>query len=285
MIKFEYTHPNDTDYEGLIKVSVDTSDMLPLRETQFPLQLMHKSLSGEVTWNAELQPGWWSAYSMLTYTTLEVIDAEGNEIMNWKWDPFLHGDFAHQAFEIWARNNRGANGVAIGTHNGMTGEWVGPLNKGLIKGTLIEASDRQFYELRKFYGKKPWIECRQELVTPAGGYIDFYEGGEGWTNSVVKESTSKYVDPSAITSTVRLSISVNGLLSQVAERGKIEWIHLDVEGLDEELIRSINPEFLPSVLIYEHENTTEEVNDSLFEYLRSLRYAVTKSGRNVFCQK
>ena len=55
----------------------------------------------------------------------------------------------HQYFEIWALNNRGSNGIAIGTHNGMTGEWVGPVNKGLLKSTLVEASDTQFQRFIK----------------------------------------------------------------------------------------------------------------------------------------
>jgi hypothetical protein len=33
----------------------------------------------------------------------------------------------------------------------MTGEWVGPVNKGLLKSTLVEASDIQFKDLLKYY--------------------------------------------------------------------------------------------------------------------------------------
>ena len=278
MIHFNYTQPNDIDYEGHIQVVVGEVD-----SSLLPLRVLHKSLSGEVLWSADLHSGYWSAYSMLTYTSMEIFTATGQLLAKWKWNPFLHGDYAHQQFELWAMKHVGANGIAIGTHNGMTGEWVGPLDRGTIRGTLVEASQMQYAELCKFYGKKSWIKCRKDLVTPHGGEVEFHEGGEGWTNSVSVDSISKYVGE--FTTTKRSSISINDLLREVAVEGKIEWIHLDVEGLDEKLIRSILPEYMPSVLIYEHENTDEESNGMLETYLQNQGYTVTKSGRNVFCHK
>jgi hypothetical protein len=175
MIQFTYEHPKNNDYEGVLTVHVHETASQYYSKEQFPLRLMHKTLMGEIPWHSDLQPGWWSQYTMLTYTTLEVIDNLGNKLIDWKWDPFTHGDIAHQMFEIWSMNNRGSNGIAIGTHNGMTGEWVGPINKGLIKGTLVEASELQFNDLYKFYNNKTWVKCRKELVTTDGSDVIFYE--------------------------------------------------------------------------------------------------------------
>jgi hypothetical protein len=184
-------------------------------------------------------------------------------------------------FEIWSMNNRGSNGIAIGTHNGMTGEWVGPINKGLIKGTLVEASDPQYKDLHKYYNNKTWVKCRKELVTTDGSDVIFYEGGGGWTNSIVKESIENYVDSSLIRQTNRTSISINTLIEEVSVDGPVKWLHLDVEGLDDKLILSIKEELLPELLVYENENIGDESNDMVRTYLESKGYVVHNSNRNV----
>jgi hypothetical protein len=281
MIEFVYEHPKNTDYEGVIFVHVHQNASQYYTKEQFPLRLMHKTLMGEIPWHVDLYPGCWSKYTMLTYTTLEVIDNLGNKLIDWTWDPFTHGDIAHQMFEIWSMNNRGANGVAIGTHNGMTGEWVGPINKGLIKGTLVEASGLQFNDLYKYYKNKTWIKCRKELITPDGSDVIFYEGGGGWTNSIVKESIENYINPSEIISTPRSSVSINNLIEEVSLDGPVRWIHLDVEGLDDKLILSIREELLPEILVYENENIGEKSNDEIRTYLESKGYSVWDSNRNV----
>jgi hypothetical protein len=109
---------------------------------------------GEVAWSSDLYPGHFSQYLMNTYTNVDIIDSLGNKLFEWVWNPFIHGDFAHQYFEIWSLNNLGSNGIAIGTHNGMTGEWVGPVIKGRLKTTLVEASEPQFKDLLKYYNGK-----------------------------------------------------------------------------------------------------------------------------------
>jgi hypothetical protein len=281
MIQFTYEHPKNNDYEGVLTVHVHETASQYYSKEQFPLRLMHKTLMGEIPWHSDLQPGWWSQYTMLTYTTLEVIDNLGNKLIDWKWDPFTHGDIAHQMFEIWSMNNRGSNGIAIGTHNGMTGEWVGPINKGLIKGTLVEASDPQYKDLHKYYNNKTWVKCRQELITTDGSDVIFYEGGGGWTNSIVKESIENYVDSSLIRQTNRTSISINSLIEEVSIDGPVKWLHLDVEGLDDKLILSIKEELLPELLVYENENIGDESNDMVRTYLESKGYIVHNSNRNV----
>lgn len=285
MIYFEYTHPEGNDYEGKIKVTVDHRASEYYKPEQFPLRLVHKTLMGEIPWNVDLYPGCYSIYTMLTYTSLEVIDALGNKLIQWDWDPFVHGDYAHQLFEIWSINNRGSNGIAIGTHNGMTGEWVGPINKGRIKGTLVEASTPQFNDLYKFYNNKTWVKCVKDLITTDGSDVTFYEGGGGWTNSIVKESIETYVPSDQITSQLRSSTQINNLIRNVSQDGPVRWLHLDVEGLDDKLILAIEEDLLPEILVYENENIGDESNNMVRNYLESKNYKVVNSNRNVIAYR
>lgn len=285
MINFEFIRPTDENPEGIITVSVDYESTKFFDENQFPLHLQHKTLSGEVYWQTDLNAGWFSQFLMNTYTTVELIDSLGNKIFEWVWDPFIHGDYAHQYFESWALKNRGSNGIAIGTHNGMTGEWVGPINKGLLKGTLVESSEPQFSDLEKYYKHKPWINLKKELVTTDGSNIIFYEGGNGFTNSTNKDIISGYVEEQYIKKQERTSISINNLIEEVSKRGNIKWIHIDVEGMDGDLVYSIEDSLLPDLLIFESLHMDSDYKNNIKTYLESKNYFVKFSGWNTICIK
>jgi hypothetical protein len=285
MISFEFTKPNEIHSEGNTKITVDYNTSTYYDEKQFPLHLIYKTLMGEVAWSIELFPGWFSEYSLISNTTIEIIDSLGNKLFEWKWDPFIHGDYAHQYFEIWALNNRGSNGIAIGTHNGMTGEWVGPVNKGLLKSTIVEASDIQFKDLVKYYKDKKWINCIQSLITTDGSDVIFYEGGDGFTNSLSKDIIEKHVSVEEITTTIKQSKSINDLILESSERGKVKWLHIDVEGMDGELIYAINDDLLPELLLFESLHMENEYYDNLCNYLTNKGYSITKSGWNTICIK
>ena len=204
---------------------------------------------------------------MISNTTLDVIDSLGNTLFEWCWDPFIHADFAHQYFEMWSLKNRGSNGIAIGTHNGMTGEWVNPVNKGLLKATLVEASDMQFDELLKYYRGKTWINCVKSLITTDGKDVVFYEGGPGYTNSLSRDIILKHIDENIIAETLKPSKSINDLIIESSEQGQIKWLHIDVEGMDGELIYAINDDLLPELLLFESLHMENGYYDNQCSYL------------------
>ena len=285
MINFNFTRPSDENPEGVLNISVDYNAMEYYNEKQFPLYLTHKTIMGEVAWSSNLYPGYFSQYGMNTYTNVDIIDSLGNKLFEWVWNPFIHGDYAHQYFEIWSLNNRGSNGIAIGTHNGMTGEWVGPVVNGKLKATLVEASEPQFTDLLKFYGGKSWVNCRRELITSDGFNIIFYEGGSGFTNTTNENLILKYVDSQYVIKTEKKSKSINDLIIESSERGKVKWLHIDVEGLDGELIYAIDDDLLPELLLFESLHMENEYYDNLCSYLTNKGYSTTKSGWNTICTK
>jgi hypothetical protein len=285
MIKFEYINPSEGKVEGKVHVYVDSESHTFFNEKQFPLRLIHKNLMGGVEWNSDLYPNYFSEFLMNTYTTVELIDSLGNKLFEWVWDPFIHGDYAHQYFEIWSLNNIGSNGISIGTHNGLTGEWVGPVNNGRLKATLVEASEPQFNELVRYYNGRTWINCVQSLITTDGKDVVFYEGGLGFTNSLSKDIILKHMDENTVTETIKPSKSINELIIESSEQGKVKWLHIDVEGMDGELIYTINDDLLPELLLFESLHMENEYYDNLCNHLTNKGYSITKSGWNTICIK
>ena len=91
-------------------------------------------------------------------------------------------------------------------------------------------------------------------VTKDGKPTPFWEGGKGYTNSIVKRvPEAQEIEP--INPTVYPSININKLIND-----KTDWLHLDVEGYDHILIKSLKN--LPNCIIFEWENLlTEELKD------------------------
>jgi hypothetical protein len=93
------------------------------------------------------------------------------------------------------------------------------------------------------------------------------------------------LDPESIRETVKSSKSVNNLIIESCESGKVKWIHIDVEGMDGELIYAIREDLLPDLLLFESLHMQEEYYNNLKIYLEDKGYKVTKSGWNTICTK
>lgn len=285
IVKFEFTHPNNNDFEGCLKVIVSSDAAKYLDKSEFPLRFQVYNNNNYVSWNTDVHPGYWSSYGFITYCKADVITASGVKLLEWNWNTFEHGDFCHQAFYSWAMKNRGCRGISIGTHDGTSGEWVGPVMDGLLQAVLVEPSDRQHYLLERLYANKSWITMDKSCVTPNGGEVRFYEAGLGHTNSVNPEHVSKYLPNSVINEKVFQSFTLRQMIDKHRIGNGKWWMHLDVEDLDDKLIVSfdytgIN---LPECIIFENENLPEERLTLVSNWLQSHSYECTSSGRNTIC--
>lgn len=281
IVNFQFFPPDNVDFEGVIKVTVKDTGKNFLSEDEFPLRFLVYSASNRVVWNTDLYPGMWSAYAYITFASAEVITAKGTKLVDWKWETFQHGDLCHQAFALWANRNRGAKGIAIGTHDGTSGEWVGPVLKGTLQAVLVEPSEKQFAALRHLYDKKTWVTLVKAAVTPLGGNVTLFEAGEGHTNSVNEFHVRKYLPDHTIVSKVVPSFTVSQLCEMTNTTPR--WMHIDAEDLDDQIIFSIEDRHLPECLVYEHENLSQEREESLRSWAEFRSYSLYKSGRNTIC--
>ena len=67
------------------------------------------------------------------------------------------------------------------------------------------------------------------------------------------EKVIRYWETEEVHTTKRSSISMTNLIMEEMG-GDIDWLHLDVEGLDDKLILAIEEDLLPEILVYENEN-------------------------------
>ena len=139
--------------------------------------------------------------------------------------------------------------------------------------------EKQFSELQKNYEGVPNIKMMNTIVTVNGGTVEWYQGGEGYTDTVVSDLIHDWLEDSQITKVQKESISFVELTNQ----NDFDWIHLDVEGIDGDLILSL--EKLPNVIVYESMNLGKEMETKLNEWFVKNNYNVLVCNGNTMATR
>ena len=241
-----------------------------------------KHVSGEEQWSTELNDYWFATFPNTEMFDVEISDSKGKIIYTKRWDVMEHGNHFYKS--LWLYNKKLISdgklpkGLVIGTHDGEFGEWVPIVLKRECEVVLVEGSDVQFEKLSQNYKNNHRVKCVKKIITPDGNDVIFYEGGLGYTNSVV-ENVIRNWETEEITSVVKPSISLNDLILTKLN-GELDWLHLDVEGLDSKLIMSIDETKikLPNFIIFEDFNLNESEKNIIYDYLKVRGYILKSDG-------
>jgi FkbM family methyltransferase len=248
-----------------------------------PLRLkIKKHVSGEEQWSTDLNDNWYATYPNTEMFDVEIYDSKDRMVYCKRWDVMEHGNHFYKS--LWMYNKRVLSqgkfpkGLVIGTHDGEFGEWVPIVEKRECSVALVEASDKQFQKLKHNYRNNSLVKPIQNLITPNGGEVEFFEGGAGYTNTVI-ENVIRHWEKEEIKSTKRPSISITDLIINECG-GHIDWLHLDVEGLDAQLIMGIDESkvSLPKFIIFEDYNLTQDKKDEIYCWLNNKGYVTYSEG-------
>ena len=264
--------------KNLIRVDTNNLDTL-FNAVQLPLRFdFIKQVNSRIVWTTFLNSNSWATFPDSEMVDVKITDNLKNQIHTRKWNCFENGTFLYQKLFNFCLLNKSKNiqnkGVVVGTHNGEFGEWVPVALNNLSNITLVEASEKQYNDLIKNYTSYNNLTFINELVTPKGEDIIFYEGGQGYTNSVIKEVID-YWEKEEIKSTKRKSIKFSDLITP-----DVNWIHLDVEGIDDELLYSLSDAQYNHIdlIIFEYNNLSEDKRERINNFILS-------KGFNTFREK
>jgi hypothetical protein len=256
----------DYNSEG-VKVSInDLTDFIG--NESLPLRVDFVRHIGKNTlWSCELTSNTWATFPDNEMIDTLIYDNKNNLIYKKLWDVLDHGNFIYQKLWLTLLQNtykeKKNSGLVVGTHNGEFGEWVPIIINNLSTVQLVEASDKQFYVLSENYKFLPNVTLLHELVTTDGEECLFYEGGKGYTNSVLKR-VIEYWETEPINETKRTSVKFSDLITE-----DINWIHTDVEGLDPELLMSLSDQQFKNidVIVYEYNNSDDDEREVINNFL------------------
>jgi hypothetical protein len=221
-----------------------------------------------------------------------VIKNKHDEIISeFKYDVWVNRNATEQFFETWIKKNPNTKGIAIGTHDGTSGEWVKHVKNNSTYAVLVEASKKQFDELTQNYSNFNNVSFRNNVITGNGGNVNFYEFGDGYTNTLSETHCKKHVFDNEEIVVVNVdSISINDLIIQENLQDTLDWLHLDTEAIDDEIIMSLDFSKVvkPKLIVFETINFCEERTgsseriDKLFDWLKMNGYKVKYDFWNSF---
>ena len=257
--------------------------MISKYNQNLPLKLkIKKHVSGEVQWSTNLNDNWFGSFPNTEMFDVEICDSKDRIVYTKVWDVMENGNHFYKSLWMYNKsilsNGRFPKGLVIGTHDGEFGEWVPIVENRECSVVLVEASDNQFNKLKHNYRYHSLVKPIQNLITPNGGEVEFFEGGAGYTNTVV-ENVIRHWEKEEIKSTKRPSISITDLILTECD-GSIDWLHLDVEGLDAQLIMGIDETkvSLPNFIIFEDYNLSQDKKDEIYSWLHNKGYNTYSEG-------
>lgn len=265
MIDIKYNHPN---------IRIDTKEVSKLYPLPLKVEIV-THVSKKIQWSCEVKDNSWATFSNDSIFDVVIKDANNNLIINREFNILEDGSYLDKALQMYCQNLNNPQGLAIGSHDGEFGEWVLPTLGNFTKTTLVEASSPQFKKLTENYKNFSNVDLIQNLVTTDGSKVEFFEGGKGYTNSV-KENVIRSWEKEEINSNLRDSISINDLINQISPNKKLDWLHLDIEGYDADILKAVNVELLPNFIIFEHNNLLMEDKLRLENYLIDLGYHLNR---------
>jgi len=97
-----------------------------------------------------------------------------------------------------------------------------------------------------------------------------YEGGEGYTDTIDKKVISKFLKEDEIKSYT--SVSINDIFKQNDEN--FNWLYLDAEGADADLILSLK--YYPDLIIFEPDHINNDKHVELIDWFHINNYKIFK---------
>lgn len=208
----------------------------------YPLIVYFTTQSGSIIWSTTIpQSNIWCELPNSRNLDIRIIDNKGEIVLNYIWEDNFNSDICELKFIEWCKffisqENKKPKGIVIGSHNGLTGEWVNANKKGLIGSTLlIEPNEKPFQQLISNYQNDFKFSFKNILVSENGGYIDFYtdENEDSESSSTILSNIHK--NHSNVITKHLYSRTLNDLIIEFSP----DWLHLDVEGLDGKLLLSV----------------------------------------------
>jgi hypothetical protein len=291
MFSIRYLEKSTSTPNGQIfaEISEEADWLFNENEKKFIFQIKRNL---EPIWECDLYPNSWASWHCEYNDNIEAFIYDINEkiISYFKLDYWTNQNATEQFFDTYISKNPNSNGLVIGTHNGETGEWVKHVKNRKVNAVLVEGSIDQFNQLIQNYENYNNVNLKNHVVTGDGRDVEFYEFGSGFANTVDRSHFEKH-NRTDLTNIVKTkSISINDLIIESNLQTNLDWIHLDTESIDDEIITSMdfNKINKPKLIVFETINFSEERTGSssrikrLFEWLEFHGYKTKYDFWNSF---
>lgn len=248
-------------------------------EEDLPLRIeTSRCITKEVTYSIELDSNGWFEKGDFYFEDIKIYTKKGFLVWEELWN--IYEEEEYKFFKL-LNSHKNTKGIVIGAHDGSYGEWVTLLDNPNNEFLLIEPTDAQYEKLQSTLGKKNNVKLSKSIVSCEGGEIDFYEENTGFFNSTNKSHLENFFLPESFTVVKKNSISMVELLEQNFPN-QLDWIHMDTESYDAQLILSLREKkhLLPRVILFESNHLKINERYELEEFLDEEGYSINQYKDN-----
>jgi hypothetical protein len=236
------------------KLYCEISNDIIIPENYFPLKFKVKELiTNKTKWEIDLSPGMWATWDWFRDVNATVETCNGIILKEFNYNYEIEDLTIYGFWDYFCRINKTTTGLILGCGNGTWGEWVVPVNRENMTCHLVEASRNTFRNLSENYKNSSNFILYDDVITIDGLDCNFYEGeinGDG-LNSINFEYLKKIDSESNLKFELRKTKSIMDLLEEI---GKVDWIRLDIEGSDYDILKKIPREYLENLIMIQYEN-------------------------------
>ena len=195
--------------------------------------------------------------------SIRILDYGGDVIFSYDYIFSSLSDAVEKRFISWCRDFIAKRcykpkGFIIGSHDGRSGEWVQAYSQDLIGDCLIvEPNITPFLLLTYNYKNDSKFTFKNCVISDSDDYVDFYtnDSGDSESSSLIESNYLKHENDGFKKIKVK-SYNPNTLLQSDIP----DYIHIDAEGYDGNIIMLLNDEILGKVkfIVWEHIHLTDE---------------------------
>jgi hypothetical protein len=248
------------------KIICTISNDAKINQSYFPLKFQVLQLvTNKIIWETELTLGSWASWNSIRDVNFRVL-TENHIILkeiNYDYSNEESGDGIYEFWDYFCRINKKSTGLILGAGDGTWGEWVIPTNREKINCHLVEATDSTFLKLKEVYSYNYNFTLHNSLISIDGLEYKFYEGDhfEG-LNTINYDYLKKTNGEASSNFVMKKSKSILDLLKEI---GNIDWIRIDLEGIDYEILKKIPTDYLKSLILiqYEHQYLSDDERNEL----------------------
>ena len=262
LIKYEINNDN-------IKVVVDpiVGKIIPLNK--FPMTFKVENwLNGDIIWECELFPGYWASWDDLNFKNFSVYGKDGELLKRKIFSPYMDTGDIEEFFYLWIGSREITNGLVLGAGTGLWGEWVFNVINNDCKVVLVEGDPNNTPHLSTNHENRTNVVIEPVVVSPNGGKVKFWVAPQGCVSSMNEENVKKFL-PDMETEFIEVeSKSIMNIIHDNFHDG-LDWMRIDLEGIDHQIIMNIDDEILQQVkmIIYENMNISKVEIDEIKEKL------------------
>jgi FkbM family methyltransferase len=233
-----------------------------ISNNEFPFKFQIYSLFDKnLKWEVELYPGMWASFPQSRDINAKVISKSGIILKEYYYH---YSDEDLSLYEFWdyfGKYNK-STGLILGCGDGLWGEWVNSLHINKNKCHLVEGSDFIFNQLKENYKNQKNVYLHNILISKDSSNIKFYDDGVNGNSSLNLEYINKLNNGINLNNIKEKStVSLNDFLHKFPD---ITWIRFDLEGIDFELIMSLDDNNLNRLEMIQYEHLFLE-NEKMLE--------------------